>query len=114
MGSIPPYPWGTSAVAVPDQDADRSGTYPHTHPGDEGICKSLLNVAQERTGERGAVDKMGATAVRKRMVAASVAAAVALRETAAAPGKPAAAKEADPAPDAGTTATPGGAAREGG
>ncbi|KAJ1191505.1 hypothetical protein NDU88_000821 [Pleurodeles waltl] len=54
---------------------------------------------------------MGATAEKKRTAATSVAAAAANRETA--PGKTAAAKEAEPAPDVGTTATPGGAAGEG-
>ncbi|KAJ1189077.1 hypothetical protein NDU88_005828 [Pleurodeles waltl] len=117
--SIPPYPWGTSAVVVPDPDADRSGTNPH--PGDVGLRKALLTIARERMGEREAVDKTREKVVLKRTVAVSVdvaaplrGASLALREAAAAPGPPAASEEAEPAPDAGPTATPGGAAEEGG
>ncbi|KAJ1136223.1 hypothetical protein NDU88_002640 [Pleurodeles waltl] len=108
--SIPPYPWGTSTVVVPHPDADRSGTY--LHPGDVGLRKALLAIARERRGEREVGNKMRDTAVPKRTAAVSVEAA--LQEAAAALGPPAAAEEAEPAPDTGPTATPGGAAEEGG
>ncbi|KAJ1102324.1 hypothetical protein NDU88_007376 [Pleurodeles waltl] len=101
--SIPPYLWGTSAVVVPDPDADRSGTYPHPLPGDVGPHKTLLAVARERRREREAADETRDTAVPKRTAAVS-------GEVAAAPGPAAAAKEAETAPDAGPMATPGGAA----
>ncbi|KAJ1197106.1 hypothetical protein NDU88_000968 [Pleurodeles waltl] len=68
-GLIPPYPLGTS------------GTYLHRHPGDEGICKSLLDVAQERTAEKRAADETRATTDKKRTAAKSVAAAAAHQET---------------------------------
>ncbi|KAJ1173737.1 hypothetical protein NDU88_005563 [Pleurodeles waltl] len=83
----------------------RSGTYPHPHSGDVGLRKALLAVVRERRGEREAADGRRDTAVPKRTAAVSVEV-----EAAAAPGPPA----AEPAPDVGPTATPGGAAEEGG
>ncbi|KAJ1126997.1 hypothetical protein NDU88_005403 [Pleurodeles waltl] len=112
QGLIPPYPWGTSAAGFPDPDADRSGTYPQRHPGDNGICKSLLNVTQERTEERGAAEETGEIAVKQGMAATSVVAA-AQRETEAAQEKNSGSKEGSNSTRQGTTATSGGAAREG-
>ncbi|KAJ1145850.1 hypothetical protein NDU88_012133 [Pleurodeles waltl] len=98
---------------------DRSGNYPHTLTGEVGPRKALHAVARERSREGEAADETRDTAVPKRTEAVSVEAAAlreaaaALQMEAAAPGPPAAAEEAEPAPDAGPTATPGGAAEEG-
>ncbi|KAJ1181119.1 hypothetical protein NDU88_006329 [Pleurodeles waltl] len=101
--SVPRGSFGTTesacSVVVPDPDVKRSGTYPATHPGDEGLCKVLLVVARERRGEEEAADGT------KNMAAAPGPAAVpgpaaapgsvalqetaALPESAAAPGPPA-------------------------
>ncbi|KAJ1201715.1 hypothetical protein NDU88_005521 [Pleurodeles waltl] len=99
-GSIPPYPWGTSAAGFPDPDADGSGTYPELLPGDEGICKSLLDVTRERTEERGAAEETGETVVEQRTAATTGAVVAAQWETAAVPEKPPSAKEAATAQDA--------------
>ncbi|KAJ1180684.1 hypothetical protein NDU88_005901 [Pleurodeles waltl] len=84
--SIPPYPWGTSAVVVPDPDADRSETYPHPLLGDVGLRKALLAAARERRGEEEVTDETRDIAVPKRTAA--------LQEAAAAPGPPEALQKA--------------------
>ncbi|KAJ1085327.1 hypothetical protein NDU88_005460 [Pleurodeles waltl] len=92
-GSSPQYPWGTSASGFHDPDVVLSGSNQRRRSGAEGVCNTLLDLAQgspgktgtpRETGTRG--DMEGTTAVQE-TVAAPVAAASA-RETAALKAEP--------------------------
>ncbi|KAJ1166120.1 hypothetical protein NDU88_006529 [Pleurodeles waltl] len=107
---FPPYPWGTSAASFPDSDADLSGAYPDRHPGDEGIGKGLPNVPRGGTTTTGEVEETADTAEERRTTTTPVATAAERGETAVSPGKKAAGKEAETAPDRGIAETPGGGA----
>ncbi|KAJ1202142.1 hypothetical protein NDU88_005943 [Pleurodeles waltl] len=109
--SIPQYHWGTIASDLPYPDAVLSGSNQQRRPGDEGICKSLLDVAQTVTGETGATEERGETAAAQETATTPLAAAAA-QETAAAAVAAAAARETAMAPEAETVTTPKGAPQE--
>ncbi|KAJ1106872.1 hypothetical protein NDU88_004270 [Pleurodeles waltl] len=100
-GLIRQYPWGTIASGFPDLEAVLSGSNQQRRPGEEGVCKTLLDIAQGATGERRATRETGSTGKREETAAA--------QETVAAPV--AAARETAAALEAETVTTPGGAVR---
>ncbi|KAJ1134742.1 hypothetical protein NDU88_001189 [Pleurodeles waltl] len=113
--SIPQYPWGTIASGFPDPDAVLSGSNEQRRLGDDGVFKTLLDVAQGATGETSATGEKRATgetrATRETVVTGETEEMAAAQEIVAAPVVAAAAQEMAAALEAETLTTPGGAVR---